>query len=432
MEEKIKKRINHLINGIHSFSYINNNNNNNNNNFKLYNTNGNYKTDDDIVIVSALRTPICKAKRGQFKDTFPIDLLAAVLKATIDKTNIDPKLIQDIQVGTVLPPGGGATQARMAMFLAGFPEEVPIATVNRQCSSGLQAFVNIANSIKSGMIDIGIAAGVESMSQNDMMATVGELSPKIFDNPKARECLMTMGETSENVAEKFGITREEQDQMALESQEKAFKAQNEGRFKNEIIPVTTTIKDNEGNEKTIVVTKDDGVRKTTKEALAKLKPVFKEGGSTTAGNSSQMSDGAAAVLVMKRSTAKKLNLPILGIFHSFAVIGVPPSLMGIGPAYAIPLALEKAKLKKEDIDIYEINEAFASQAVYCVKKLGIPMSKVNPNGGAIALGHPLGCTGARQIATLLYELKRTNGRYGIVSMCIGTGMGAAAVFELEK
>ncbi|NWR21128.1 THIKB thiolase, partial [Emberiza fucata] len=278
----------------------------------------------------------------------------------------------------------------------------------------------------------------------------GDISSNMMDNPKARDCLIPMGITSENVAEKFGVSREKQDAFALASQQnspalylqniltfhtlcftRAAKAQQMGLFKTEIVPVKTTVADNEGNKKTITVHQDEGIRpSTTLEGLAKLKPAFKEDGSTTAGNASQVSDGAAAVLLAKRSKAAQLGLPVLGVLRSFAVVGVPPDVMGIGPAYAIPVAVEKAGLTLNDIDIYEINEAFASQAVYCVEKLGIPMEKVNPLGGAIALGHPLGCTGARQVVTLLHELKRRGKRgYGVVSMCIGTGMGAAAVFE---
>jgi len=389
------------------------------------------KSDDDVVIVSAIRTAIGKAKRGGFKDTHPTDLLAAVLKATIERTKIDPKLIEDVCVGTVLPPGGGATQARMAMFLAGLPETTSVSTVNRQCSSGLQALANIAAAIKNGYINIGIAAGVESMSQHDMMAAVGELNPKFMEHEKAKNCLMSMGDTSENVAEKFGISRQEQDKFAYESQLKASKAQKEGKFVNEIIPVTTVVKGPDGTEQTITVSQDEGIRATTLEALTKLKPAFKEGGTTTAGNSSQVSDGAAAVLVMKRSVANKLGLQIQGVFRYFAVCGVPPEIMGVGPAVAIPEVLKKANMTVNDIDVYEINEAFASQAFYSIKKLNIPMERVNPNGGAIALGHPLGCTGARQIATILNELKRQKKKFGVVSMCIGTGMGAAAIIENE-
>ncbi|NXB80463.1 THIKB thiolase, partial [Donacobius atricapilla] len=278
----------------------------------------------------------------------------------------------------------------------------------------------------------------------------GDISSNMMDNPKARDCLIPMGITSENVAEKFGVSRKKQDAFALASQQnspavhlqniltfhalfftRAAKAQQMGLFKTEIVPVKTTVIDNEGNKKTITVHQDEGIRpSTTLEGLAKLKPAFKEDGSTTAGNASQVSDGAAAVLLAKRSKAAQLGLPVLGVLRSFAVVGVPPDVMGIGPAYAIPVAVQKAGLTLNDIDIYEINEAFASQAVYCVEKLGIPMEKVNPLGGAIALGHPLGCTGARQVVTLLNELKRRGKRaYGVVSMCIGTGMGAAAVFE---
>ncbi|NWI87040.1 THIKB thiolase, partial [Pitta sordida] len=275
----------------------------------------------------------------------------------------------------------------------------------------------------------------------------GDISSSMMDNPKARDCLIPMGITSENVAEKFGVSRKKQDAFALASQQnsplkyvfqpflfcftRAAKAQQMGLFKTEIVPVKTTVVDDQGNRKTITVHQDEGIRpSTTLEGLAKLKPAFKEDGSTTAGNASQVSDGAAAVLLAKRSKAAQLGLPVLGVLRSFAVVGVPPDVMGIGPAYAIPAAVQKAGLTLNDIDIFEINEAFASQAVYCVEKLGIPMEKVNPLGGAIALGHPLGCTGARQVVTLLNELKRRGRRaYGVVSMCIGTGMGAAAVFE---
>eukprot|EP01121_Diplochlamys_sp_Union-15-3_P019911 TRINITY_DN760_c0_g1_i1.p1 TRINITY_DN760_c0_g1~~TRINITY_DN760_c0_g1_i1.p1 ORF type:complete len:422 (-),score=98.11 TRINITY_DN760_c0_g1_i1:69-1334(-) len=390
------------------------------------------KSDSDVVIISAIRTPIGKAARGSFKDTHWTDLLATVLKATIEKTGVNPKDIEDITVGTVLPPGGGATQARMAMLLANLPHQISLSTVNRQCSSGLQAVACIASAIKSGSIDMGIGAGVESMSSNSMMGAVGELNNKVFEHEVAKDCLLSMGQTSENVAEQFGITRQQQDEFAYLSQEKAVNAQNQGLYNDEIIPVTTTIiTEKDGAPKTITVTKDDGPRKSTLESLSKLRPAFKKDGSTTAGNSSQVSDGAAAVLLASRKRAKELNLPIIGRILSFAVVGVPPAIMGIGPAEAIPVALKKAGLKTEDIDVFEINEAFASQAKYCIDKLKIPVEKVNPLGGAIALGHPLGCTGARQIGTLLHQLRRKKQKYGVVSMCIGTGMGAAAVFEAE-
>ncbi|XP_066057650.1 3-ketoacyl-CoA thiolase, peroxisomal [Chamaea fasciata] len=384
---------------------------------------------DDVVVVHGRRTAIGRARRGGFKDTTPDELLAAVMTAVLQDVNLRPEVLGDICVGNVLQPGAGALIARVAQFLSGIPETVPCSGVNRQCSSGLQAIINIAGGIRNGSYDIGLACGVETMSLRSAN-NPGDISSNMMDNPKARDCLIPMGITSENVAEKFGVSRKKQDAFALASQQKAAKAQQMGLFKTEIVPVKTTVADNEGNKKTITVHQDEGIRPTTLEGLAKLKPAFKEDGSTTAGNASQVSDGAAAVLLAKRSKAAQLGLPVLGVLRSFAVVGVPPDVMGIGPAYAIPVAVEKAGLTLNDIDIYEINEAFASQAVYCVEKLGIPMEKVNPLGGAIALGHPLGCTGARQVVTLLNELKRRGKRaYGVVSMCIGTGMGAAAVFE---
>jgi acetyl-CoA acyltransferase 1 len=390
-------------------------------------------SDDDVVIVSALRTPICKAKRGGFKDTLPDDLLSAAFSAVIKDAGIAPSLIQDICVGNVMQPGAGANIARMAQFMSHIPETVTLHTTNRFCSSGLQACATIAANIKAGYIDIGIGAGVESLSLNEMgrLPPGMALNPRAMENAKAATVLIPMGITSENVAKQFGITREKQDQFAQLSHAKAGAAQKQGLFDAEIVPVATQLIDKDGNETKVIISKDDGVRAdTTLEGLAKLKPAFQQGGSTTAGNASQTSDGAAAVILARRSFAAKHRLPVLGVFRSFAVVGVPPEVMGIGPAYAIPEALKQAGLTLEDIDVFEINEAFASQAVYCVEKLGIPIDKVNPKGGAIAFGHPLGCTGARQVATLLHELKRRKNRsYGVVSMCIGTGMGAAAVIE---
>ncbi|KAI8515478.1 3-ketoacyl-CoA thiolase, peroxisomal [Branchiostoma belcheri] len=389
------------------------------------------ESEDDVVIVSALRTPIGKAGRGSFKDTTPDDLLVSVLKATLERTNVNPTDIGDICVGNVLQPGAGPAVFRIAQFVAGIPETVPLSACNRQCSSGLQAVMHVANSIKAGVCDIGIGAGVESMSKRKQGGDAGDLNPDNFQYQKARDCIIPMGITSENVAERFGVTRETQDKFAAISQQRACAATDKGLFQDEIVPVKTKIVDKDGQERQITVTKDDGIRPgTTKEKLGRLPPAFKKGGSTTAGNSSQVSDGAAAVLVARRSKARELGLPVFGVIRSYAVVGVPPDVMGIGPAYAIPEALKKAGLSVDDIDVFEVNEAFASQAVFSVDKLGIPWEKVNPNGGAIALGHPLGCTGSRQIATLLNELRRRGKRaYGVVSMCIGTGMGAAAVIE---
>uniref|UniRef100_A0A8C5ALF4 Acetyl-CoA acyltransferase 1 n=1 Tax=Gadus morhua TaxID=8049 RepID=A0A8C5ALF4_GADMO len=358
---------------------------------------------EDVVVVHGRRTAIGKAKRGLFKDTTPDELLSAVMKAVMTDMGLSPDRLGDVCVGNVLQPGAGAVMARIAHFLSEFPETVPVYTVNRQCSSGLQALFNIAGAIKSGSIDLGLACGVESMSLQEM-GNPGDLSPRLVDFEKARACVVPMG---------------------------ADRAQRSGRFEAEIVPVVTRVTDAEGTESTVTVLKDEGVRpSTTLEGLGKLRAAFRADGSTTAGNSSQVSDGAAALLLGRRSAVEALGLPVLGVLRASAVVGVPPDMMGIGPAYAIPAALEQAGLIVADIDVFEINEAFASQAVYCVEKLGLPLDRVNPNGGAIALGHPLGCTGARMAVTLLHELQRMGRRgYGVVSMCIGTGMGAAAVFE---
>ncbi|MCO5570086.1 hypothetical protein L7F22_023802 [Adiantum nelumboides] len=388
---------------------------------------------DDVVIVAAYRTPICKAKRGGFKDTYPDDLLAPVLKAVVERTGVNPAEVGDIVVGSVLAPGSQrANECRMAAFYAGYPETVPVHTVNRQCSSGLQAVAAVAASIKAGYYDIGIGAGLESMTANPM-AWEGSVNPKVETIQKVQDCLLPMGVTSENVAERFNVSRKAQDEAAVTSHARAAAATAKGKFKDEIIPVETKLVDpKSGEEKPVTISVDDGIRPgTTLADLSKLKAVFKKNGSTTAGNSSQVSDGAAAVLLMKRGLALRKNLPILGVFRSFVAVGVDPAIMGVGPAVAIPAAVKAAGLELSDIDLFEINEAFASQFTYCLQKLELDPEKVNVNGGAIAFGHPLGATGARATATLLHEMKRRGKdcRFGVVSMCIGTGMGAAAVFE---
>uniref|UniRef100_A0A8C2ZC15 Acetyl-CoA acyltransferase 1 n=1 Tax=Cyclopterus lumpus TaxID=8103 RepID=A0A8C2ZC15_CYCLU len=327
---------------------------------------------EDVVVVHGRRTAIGKAKRGAFKDTTPDELLSAVMTAVLSDVGLSPDKLGDVCVGNVLQPGAGALMARVAHFLSGFPETVPCYTVNRQCSSGLQALFNVAGAIRSGSIDLGLACGVESMSLR-AIGNPGDLSSRLTDIDKARDCIIPMGITSENIAERFGISREKQDAFAVSSQQKAARAQTSGLFEQEIVPVTTRVEDAEGKER--VVTVSQGRGDPTGRRLKPLPPYLS---GSVSGNSSQVSDG----------------------------------------------------LTVADIDVFEINEAFASQAVYCVEKLGIPLEKVNPNGGAIALGHPLGCTGARQVVTLLNELRRRGKRaYGVVSMCIGTGMGAAAVFE---
>ncbi|KAJ2838229.1 3-ketoacyl-CoA thiolase with broad chain length specificity [Coemansia sp. 'formosensis'] len=393
------------------------------------------KNPDDVVIVQALRTPITRAGKGGFKDTTSEFLLGTILRGLVERTGIDPALVEDICVGNVCPPAGGATTARMAALYAGFPHTTSVQTVNRQCSSGLQAVVHIAHAIQSGMIDIGIGAGVESMTQfygpkNKMIPDT--ISDEVMAAPQAADCLTPMGFTSENVAKEFGVARSKQDAFAALSHQRAARAQKEGLFDAEIYPVKTKITDKDGNEQEIVVSRDDGVRpEATAESLSKLRPAFSADGFTTAGNASQVSDGAAAVLLMKRSKALELRLPIQGKLIASAVAGVPPRIMGVGPAYAVPAVLKKTGLTVDQLEIVELNEAFASQAVYSIEKLGLDINKVNPKGGAIAFGHPLGCTGARQISTLLTELKRQNKRVGCTTMCIGGGFGMAAIFESE-
>ncbi|XWS76130.1 hypothetical protein CRYUN_Cryun01aG0150100 [Craigia yunnanensis] len=347
---------------------------------------------NDVVIVAACRTAICKAKRGGFKDTLADDLLAPVLKALMDRAKLNPSEVGDVVVDTV-----------------------PIRTVNRQCSSGLQAVADVAACIKAGFYDIGIGTGLESMTIDKVVPGVGKVNPKVESFAQARDCLLPMGITSENVAQRYGVTRQEQDQAAVDSHWRAAEATASGKFKDESIPIEDP---KTGEEKPVTVLVDDGIcPNTNMQDLAKLKPVFRKDGATTAGNASQVSDGAGAVLLMKRSLAMQKGLPILGVFRSFAAVGVDPAVMGIGPAvaYQLPLSLQ----------------AFASQFVYCCKKLELDPEKVNVNGGAIAFGHPLGATGARCVGTLLYEMKRhgKDCRFGVISMCIGSGMGAAAVFE---
>ncbi|KAG6374613.1 3-ketoacyl-CoA thiolase [Boletus reticuloceps] len=365
------------------------------------------KHDNDVVILAAVRTAITKGRKGGFKDTRPEQLLSNVLRAAYTKARVDPALIEDIAVGNVLPPGGGASGARMAALHSGIPNTAAVNTVNRQCSSGLSAVNQIANEILTGQIDFGIGAGVESMTFGWGGVSLPDgWSPAVLTNQESQDCLIPMGITSENVAADFGISREAQDKFAAESFQKAAAAQKAGKFRDEIVPVKVTVidpKTEQANE--IVVDADDGIRDgVTSQSLSKLKPSFKKDGTTHAGNASQISDGAAAVVLTRRSVAKRLGLPIVGKYVAAVAVGVPPRIMGVGPAYAIPKALEKAGLSKDDVDFYEINEAFASQAIYSVNKLGIPYGKVNVNGGAIAIGHPLGCSTSLLLSLLLPAL----------------------------
>ncbi|KAG6899567.1 hypothetical protein C0993_009179 [Termitomyces sp. T159_Od127] len=391
------------------------------------------KHDDDVVIVSAVRTAITKARKGGFKDTSPDLLLSHVLRAVYSKPGLDPSLIEDISVGNVLPDRGGASAARMASLHAGIPITTSVNSVNRQCSSGLTSVNHIASLIKIGQIDIG--AGVESMTNGfGKQYSESEFSAEVLENQYARDCLIPMGITSENVSHDFGLSRHELDVFAAASFQKAAAAQRSGKLSSEILPVKAKVVDpNTRQAKEVLVDYDDGVREgVTVESLSKLKPAFMKNGSTHAGNASQVSDGAAAVLLARRSVAVKLGLPVLGKFVSAATVGVPPRIMGVGPAYAIPKVLKQTGLVLSDIDFFEINEAFASQALYSIRSLGIPMEKVNVHGGAIAIGHPLGCTGSRQIVTSLNIARQYGARVFITSMCIGSGMGMAAIFVSEQ
>jgi acetyl-CoA acyltransferase 1 len=399
------------------------------------------KSPSDIVILSSNRTAITRAKKGGFKDAYPEELLAHVLRATLAANpNLDPALIEDVAIGTVLQELGGIKAGRMAQIHAGFPYTVPFRTVNRQCSSGLAAISAITNDIRAGAISVGIGGGMESMTRNyGSRAIPTVLWPDLKESlsKDARDCIMPMGITSENVASRYGVSRADQDAFAANSHKKAAAAQEAGLFDEEIIPVTTKYFDAEHPDappRDITVSKDDGIRPgVSVEKLASLKPAFSADGSSTAGNSSQVSDGAAATLLMRRSTATELGLSssIKGKWVASAVAGVAPDEMGIGPAVAIPKLLDQVGMEISDVGIWEINEAFASQALYSIRKLGIQEEKVNPKGGAIALGHPLGATGARQLATLLPEMARTGQEIGVVSMCIGTGMGMAGLFVRE-
>lgn len=390
----------------------------------------------EAVIVSVARTAVGKAKRGSLAQTRAEDMGKTVLEAVVERApGVKKEDVEDIIIGCAMPEGEqGLNFARIMSLYAGFPVTVPAITINRFCSSGLQSIAFAAERIMLGHADVIIAGGVESMSHVPMTGFKVSPNPKIVE--EMPEVYMAMGHTAERVAEKFGITREDQDEFALRSHRKAANAIAEGKFKDEIVPVRAELshigEDGKLQRKTLTFDTDEGVREDTSlEALAKLKPGFKARGTVTAGNTSQMSDGAAAVLLMSRERAERLGLQPLATFRSFAVAGVEPELMGVGPVKAIPKALDMAGIALDDVSLFEINEAFASQCLHIIRELGINEDKVNVNGGAIALGHPLGCTGTKLTATLIHELRRRGGGYGVVSMCIGGGMGAAGVFEVH-
>jgi acetyl-CoA acyltransferase len=385
-------------------------------------------------IISAVRTAVGRAYRGSLKDTRPDDLGTIAVRGAIERiANLDPKQVDDVILGCAMPEGEqGMNVARICALKAGLPDSVPGMTINRFCSSGLQSIALAAERIMIGAADIIVAGGTESMTMVPMGGNKPSFNPEIVE--ERPEIFMPMGLTAEQVAGKYKVTRDDQDVFAFHSHRKALAAIKEGKFREEIVPVATTVYDAKDGEKPvpreIVFEVDEGPRADTSiEALAKLSPAFDPKGTVTAGNASQMSDGAAAAVVVSEKGLKALRAEPLARFLGFAVAGVPPEIMGIGPVAAVPKLLRRLRIKLTRVDLVELNEAFAAQSLPVIRELGLDPDRVNVNGGAIALGHPLGCTGAKLTASLLYEMKRREARLGLVTMCIGGGMGAAGLFE---
>ncbi|WAT80101.1 acetyl-CoA C-acetyltransferase [Bacillus safensis] len=388
----------------------------------------------EAVIVAGARTPVGKAKKGSLKHVRPDDMGALCVKETLKRAGEYDGQIDDLIIGCATPEAEqGLNVARNIGALAGLPYTVPAITINRYCSSGLQSIAYAGERIMLGQAETILAGGVESMSQVPMMGH--SIRPNALLAEQAPEYYMSMGHTAEQVAQKYQVTRQDQDAFAVRSHQKAARALQEGKFSDEIVPVDVTERrvgeQYQLEEHQFTFSQDEGVRAgTTEEILSTLRPAFSTKGTVTAGNSSQTSDGAACVMMMDREKASSLSLQPLAKFRAFAVGGVPPEVMGIGPVEAIPRALKIAGLELKDIGLFELNEAFASQAIQVIRHLGIDEEKVNVNGGAIALGHPLGCTGTKLTLSLIHEMKRRNEQFGIVTMCIGGGMGAAGIFEL--
>ncbi len=385
-------------------------------------------------VISAVRTAVGKAYRGSLKDTRPDDLGAVAVRGAIGRVrNLDPAQVDDVILGCAMPEGEqGMNVARICALKAGCPDSVPGMTINRFCSSGLQSIAMAAERIMAGFADVIVAGGTESMTMVPMGGNKPSFNPALIEDRP--EVFMPMGLTAEQVVRRYNVTREDQDVFAYHSHRKALAAIEEGRFRDEIVPVPTTVFVVQDGEKPqarrIVFEVDEGPRAdTTVEALAKLKPAFDPRGTVTAGNASQMSDGAAAAVVVSEKALKKLNAEPLARFLGFAVAGVAPEVMGIGPIAAVPKLLKRLRMKLGRVDLVELNEAFAAQSLPVIRELGLDPDRVNVNGGAIALGHPLGCTGAKLTATLLHEMKRRGAALGLVTMCIGGGMGAAGMFE---
>jgi len=387
----------------------------------------------EAVLVTAVRSAVGKAPRGALKDARPDELAAQVIRAALERTpGLEPREVDDVILGCAMPEGEqGLNVARVAALRAGLPDSVPGVTVNRFCASGLQAIAMAAERILAGWAEVVVAGGTESMSRIPMSGWKFAPHPELVE--RWPDVYLSMGNTAEIVARRFEVSREDQDGWGLRSHQRAAAAIREGRFREEIVPVRVRRWEEDGpapRAREITFEVDEGVRfDASLEAMAKLKPAFARDGTVTAGNASQTSDGAAACVVMSSQRAEQLGLRPLGVFRSFAVAGVPPEIMGIGPVEAVPKALRRAGLRLQDVDLVELNEAFASQTLAVIRQLELDPERVNPNGGAIALGHPLGCTGAKLTATLLHEMPRRGARYGVVTMCVGGGMGAAGVFE---
>lgn len=395
------------------------------------------KQTQDAYIVATVRTPVGKAPRGMFKHVRPDDMLVHVIKAVMKQCDgLDPAAIDDVVIGCAMPEAEqGINVARVALLLAGLPNSVPGMTINRFCASGLQSVAIAADRIRLGEADVMIAGGTESMSMVPMMGNKVSMNPEMFKHDENVAIAYGMGMTAEKVAEQWKVSREAQDEFAYTSHQRALKAIVNGEFAEEIAPYTIDEKypdlvTHQIQEKISVKDTDEGPRAdTSAEALARLRPVFAAQGSVTAGNSSQMSDGAGAVMLMSEAAMKRFNLAPLGRFVGFSVAGVPPEIMGVGPIKAIPKVLAQTGIRQDDLDWIELNEAFAAQSLAVIHDLDLDREKVNPLGGAIALGHPLGATGSIRVATLMHGLRRHNKKYGMVTMCIGSGMGAAGIFE---
>ena len=391
----------------------------------------------EAVIVAACRTAVGKAPKGILKDTRPEDMGCAVLNELTKRAGtLDPELIDDVIIGCTFPESyQGLNLGRVLVMAMGWPDRVPGMTVNRFCASGLQAIAIGAEKIMCGFSDVIIAGGIEQMSRIPMIGSTPYPNPALVDNRPGS--FTGMGLTAENVALRYNISRDDQDEFGAKSQQKAEAADKEGRFKTQIVPLTVKIQklleNNKYGIEEVVFDRDEGIRPgTTKESISSLPPVFKKNGSVTAANSSQTSDAASGVVLMSKEKARELDLKPLATFRFYSVEGCPPEYMGVGPAVAIPKVLKTAGMSMNQIDLVELNEAFAAQAIYCIRELGINEDIVNVNGGAIALGHPLGCTGSKLTTQLIYEMLERKLRWGIVSMCVGFGMGAAAIFEIEN